>query len=229
MVGTIFSYWARLLGCASCWGRIGPDLQPVRAVLRSLGPALLLTMVAFGAFTHVSHVLSQGDSLKSSLYGSFLLLFTSSMPDVPDEDLIHLLLTYLSVLCFSVYVLNIFIGVISEIYSSEAERCQLTFQRLRATLCLNFLSRANFISRCPIPKAVSIILMLVLIVTAVAIQVSAFNGYEFGLWEAAVYFMCQSLMIVVSFQSEDVMKVLNNSGEHGTSYFLWTVTEMAAE
>ena len=75
------------------------------------------------------------------LFNSFVLLVTQGLPASPPEDTIKLLLLYVGVLVFSVFVLNIFIGIISEELEHGREKTELLFHSARTASCSTFLLR----------------------------------------------------------------------------------------
>lgn len=70
-------------------------------------------------------------------------MITASLPEnVAGVPVDQLWLCYLAVLMFSIFFLNIFIGVIGELYQVEKMRSELTFQELRCQSVLSFQLRA---------------------------------------------------------------------------------------
>ncbi|CAE7830473.1 unnamed protein product [Symbiodinium sp. CCMP2592] len=141
-VFAIFVYWSRVLGIASLREALGHELEPFRNLLRGLIPALVITGIAFGAFSHAFFFLG-ADSLDKSIYSSFITLITAGMPDEPEGDMLDVGLLYMSVTFFSVFILNIFIGVLGEQYSIQKEHCVALFRRRRAELCLRYMQRMH--------------------------------------------------------------------------------------
>ena len=68
---------------------------------------------------------------------------TAGMPDEPAGDMLEVALLYMAVTFFSVFILNIFIGVLGEQYALQKQHCVLIFRRRRAELCLRYMQRIH--------------------------------------------------------------------------------------
>eukprot|EP00931_Biecheleriopsis_adriatica_P036761 TRINITY_DN21139_c0_g1_i1.p1 TRINITY_DN21139_c0_g1~~TRINITY_DN21139_c0_g1_i1.p1 ORF type:complete len:941 (+),score=161.90 TRINITY_DN21139_c0_g1_i1:93-2915(+) len=142
----ILSTWARLMECMTVSLYVAHAILPIRRLARSLLPALLVTLVGFLAFTHASYAIEEHPRRlwPDQLAESFRVLITAALPSATEHTSgFHVFLTYMSVLMFTVFFLNIFIGVMSDQYIFEKERCELSFQQLRANSCLSYLLRTQ--------------------------------------------------------------------------------------
>eukprot|EP00435_Cladocopium_sp_Y103_P009951 s1268_g2.t1 len=108
-------------------------------------PAMSFTILGFCAFSHaMCAVQVTPDHLwPRTFWYSFTTLITQGLPENPPDDYIELLLLYGGVLFFSIFVMNIFIGVISEQYASEKEQGDVMFEKVRAKSCMNYLTHMS--------------------------------------------------------------------------------------
>eukprot|EP00439_Symbiodinium_sp_Y106_P009758 s5316_g1.t1 len=142
----VFIYWLRLLEGVILHKWIGEVLLPIQKLLIALVPALAFTLLCFGMMTHAMYAVQRvGHVWPDMIFQSFQMLVLQGLPDEPPVDPVDLMLCYGGVLFFSIFVLNIFIGVINEQYSAEASVAGPKFTGLRASSCLAFLLRASVI------------------------------------------------------------------------------------
>ena len=143
-VATVLIYWFRLLEGAPIT-RMGHDLLPLKRLLFGLAPTMFFTFLGFCTFTHAMFVADGrvDQAWSDVLFNSFVLLVTQGLPANPPEDTIKLLLLYVGVLVFSVFVLNIFIGIISEQLEHGREQTDLLFHSARTASCSTFLLRVR--------------------------------------------------------------------------------------
>lgn len=140
----ILSSWARLVECMTISTYIANSILPIRRLAQGLMPAMVVTLVGFLAFTHASYEIEDRPRKlwPDQFSRSFELLITAALPAAGEiSNDFHLVLTYVSVLMFTIFFMNIFIGVMSEQYMAEREQCNLSFQQLRATSCHSYLLR----------------------------------------------------------------------------------------
>eukprot|EP00931_Biecheleriopsis_adriatica_P035920 TRINITY_DN20706_c0_g1_i1.p1 TRINITY_DN20706_c0_g1~~TRINITY_DN20706_c0_g1_i1.p1 ORF type:complete len:886 (+),score=170.32 TRINITY_DN20706_c0_g1_i1:54-2711(+) len=140
----VLIYWIRLLEGITYTENIGHALLPMQRLATGLMPALSFTLVGFCALTHAMYTVQESPQRlwPDTLFEGFSTLITQGLPGRPPADTLELLVMYGGVLFFSVFVLNIFIGVIGEQYAHEKEQVGLIFQNVRASSCLTFLLRA---------------------------------------------------------------------------------------
>ena len=141
-VATVLIYWFRQLEGAPIT-RMGHDLLPLKRLLFGLAPTMFFTFLGFCTFTHAMFVADGrvDQAWSDVLFNSFVLLVTQGLPASPPEDTIKLLLLYVGVLVFSVFVFNIFIGIISEQLEHGREQTELLFHSARTASCSTFLLR----------------------------------------------------------------------------------------
>ncbi|CAE8635669.1 unnamed protein product, partial [Polarella glacialis] len=244
MLLTIFLYWARMLQCFTSAELIGRELLPIRNLARGLGPALSVTFVAFGAFTHAFYEVqasggeamfrrlkhgggggarghsSNSDFWPTIFFESFSTLIVAGLPESPDGDVLELLLVYFAVLFFTVFILNIFIGIISEAYIAEKEKCEVSFRRLRAKSCLDFLLRARILPCRLCSKTASVVIMSLAVVTCLAVQAYSFIDHEYADWIGPLFLFLQGVISLGSYQNQTSPWVINIHGPEDDS-FVW--------
>jgi len=139
----VLIYWMRLLEGVTYSEKIGHALIPLQKLATGLMPAMTFTGVGFCALTHAMYtVQTKAYHLwPTTLFHTFTTLITQGLPEDPPADGLELLVLYAGVLFFSVFVLNIFIGVIGEQYSKEKDQVGLMFISVRASSCLTYLLR----------------------------------------------------------------------------------------
>ncbi|CAE8706672.1 unnamed protein product [Polarella glacialis] len=215
-----------------------------RNLARGLGPALSVTFVAFGAFTHAFYEVqasggeamfrrlkhgggggarghsSNSDFWPTIFFESFSTLIVAGLPESPDGDVLELLLVYFAVLFFTVFILNIFIGIISEAYIAEKEKCEVSFRRLRAKSCLDFLLRARILPCRLCSKTASVVIMSLAVVTCLAVQAYSFIDHEYADWIGPLFLFLQGVISLGSYQNQTSPWVINIHGPEDDS-FVW--------
>mmetsp|Transcript_76515 Transcript_76515/g.214670 ORF Transcript_76515/g.214670 Transcript_76515/m.214670 type:complete len:841 (-) Transcript_76515:81-2603(-) len=144
-VAVIFICWMRLLDVFTSAEKVAAALLPIKRSAKGLLPVLIVTLVSFCAFMHSFHfVWGETHDFQAVIFRSFSTLITADLPTQPDTlSPMELALTYGAVIFFSIFILNIFIGVIGQQYEQEKDRVQVTLKHERAQCCLNFLLRAK--------------------------------------------------------------------------------------
>ena len=180
-------------------------LLPLSQLASGLLPATMLTLFGFFAFTHAMYTVQMSPSrFWDTRWNSFNMLITQGLPETVPEDMLEVFMLYGGVLFFSVFMLNIFIGVISEQYAQEKEVAHLAFQRTRASSCLTFLLRAYVAPTTLFSRKVAWALTTFWVVVVTGIQVAALlHGFQLpGLSQLFAFFMCQAGLLISSMQSK---------------------------
>jgi len=141
----IFICWMRLLDVFTSAEKIATALLPIKRSAKGLLPVMIVTLVSFCAFMHAFHyVWGESHPIQEVIFKSFSTLITTELPANPHEKSpLELFLTYGAVIFFSIFILNIFIGVIGQQYEHEKQRVQITLKHERSQCCLNFLLRSR--------------------------------------------------------------------------------------
>ena len=176
-VATVLIYWFRLLEGAPIT-RMGHDLLPLKRLLFGLAPTMFFTFLGFCTFTHAMFVADGrvDQAWSDVLFNSFVLLVTQGLPASPPEDTIKLLLLYVGVLVFSVFVLNIFIGIISEQLEHGREQTDLLFHSARTASCSTFLLRVRVLPCHLLGGRCALVLGCLAALVAMALQAAALHS-----------------------------------------------------
>eukprot|EP00933_Yihiella_yeosuensis_P034069 TRINITY_DN27619_c0_g1_i1.p1 TRINITY_DN27619_c0_g1~~TRINITY_DN27619_c0_g1_i1.p1 ORF type:complete len:819 (-),score=148.00 TRINITY_DN27619_c0_g1_i1:117-2573(-) len=230
MVLSVFLYWSRVLECFTSAEFIGTELLPIRNLARGLIPALSVTFVAFGAFTHAFYLV-QGRGFVNLwpdvFFHSFATLITAGLPDKPDElGTFELLILFFAVLSFSVFILNIFIGVMGELYVNEKAECVTKFRQLRAGCCVNFLLRCQAIPCNILSEKSATAVMIVAMLIAFGVQIYCFLEHSYEIWVGPTFIACQLTIILSSYQApSSPWASKDNSKDH----YIWYIKRKEAE
>merc|ERR1719171_3111416 len=150
----------------------------------SIIPPLVVTFVIFfGLFQAIDVLINELDK-DSPAYldrksGTFIKIFYFSwVGDVEGldtysiEDPILQVAMAATTLIFSVYILNIFIGIISEAYNKETALVEQTLNKMRARAILAFLLRASVLPSTNCPK-VAVPLQIAALCAIVVVQAAS--------------------------------------------------------
>mmetsp|Transcript_20841 Transcript_20841/g.65954 ORF Transcript_20841/g.65954 Transcript_20841/m.65954 type:complete len:850 (+) Transcript_20841:95-2644(+) len=202
-VTVILICWMRLLEMFTSAENIARALLPLKRVSRALVPALVMTLVAFLAFTHVFHyVWGHDHNWEATFFQSFATLITTQLPANPfNHTGLELLVTYGAVLFFSIFMLNIFIGVIGTTYEQEQERVPLTFLQHRACCCQNFLLRARVMPCNLCSRTCANVVSILALGAIVAAQVHGLVLARGGLVTRMTFFLSDLVLLVAAYQT----------------------------
>mmetsp|Transcript_79843 Transcript_79843/g.165980 ORF Transcript_79843/g.165980 Transcript_79843/m.165980 type:complete len:879 (-) Transcript_79843:46-2682(-) len=147
-------YWFRLLE-VSVSENMMRELLPITCLVEGLGPSFAVFCVAMAASAHAEWVLTDLPLWPDVIHQTFALLITAELPAVTVSGF-NLSISYALVLAFSVFFLNIFIGVIGENYSAYKEAVTASLLKKKAGLCYTFLMRAEFLPTHLVPRPVAL-------------------------------------------------------------------------
>lgn len=225
IVTVIIMYWVRILE-VNFSESISAELLPITRIARGLLPAGTVALIGFCALTHSLFIMDTGENLKENglVLNSFEMLIGGNIPDDlkkdADESRGLLLFTYIAILAFTTFFLNIFIGVIGEQYGIHKGRCSLVFQELRAKICFTYLLRASVIPNGLCPKCLAQVAQVVCgLVTMVLplIMLSRIHVPNSGI----IFSGCFSIMILSCYQDPSLPWALSCSGSPREPYYLW--------
>eukprot|EP00439_Symbiodinium_sp_Y106_P059233 s161_g8.t1 len=203
----VLIYWMRLLESVILSEWIGCALLPLQKLLMGLLPALALTVVCFGALTHAMYTVQvTADHLwPTTVFRTFATLITQGLPEHEPEDGLELLVLYGGVLFFSIFVLNIFIGVIDEEYKNEKELSHLRFLGLRASSCLTYLLRVRVIPCRLLGAKAACGAAFAAMIAALTLQVSSIllGRRLAGSCQLLAFQACQLIIFLAPFQCDD--------------------------
>lgn len=202
-VATVLIYWFRLLEGAPVT-RMGHDLLPLKRLLFSLAPTMFFTFLGFCTFTHAMFVADGrvDQAWSDVLFNSFVLLVTQGLPANPPEDTIKLLLLYVGVLVFSVFVLNIFIGIISEQLEHGREQTDLLFHSARTASCSTFLLRVRVLPCDLLGGRCALVLGCLAALFSMALQAAALHSgwHLHPLFQLAAFVLSQVTIFLSAIQ-----------------------------
>jgi len=160
--------------------------------------------VGFCAFTHAFYMVHGkiGCFWSEIIPKTFSTLIAVDLPsDLGEMDVFERFLTYVAVLVFSMFVLNIFIGVIGEQYEVQKERCPIIFQHRRATACFNFLIRAKVLPCTLLSRRLALVVQALAVGSMLALQ---FEGLRRGSslpWTKSSFILCQLVTLFCAYQN----------------------------
>mmetsp|Transcript_11764 Transcript_11764/g.20833 ORF Transcript_11764/g.20833 Transcript_11764/m.20833 type:complete len:899 (-) Transcript_11764:46-2742(-) len=203
----VLIYWVRLLEGVTYTEKVGHALLPIKKLASGLLPALSFTVVGYCGLTHAMYTVQEDPHRlwPDTEWKSFSTLITQGLPEKAPSDTLELLVMYAGVSFFSVFVLNIFIGVIGEEYSHEKERVSLMFQNVRTSSCLTFLLR-TLVLPCNLYTAMTAFFIAkTCVVTAVVMQVLALGWDKRlpGTLQLWVFLLCQVGLLLSTLQCKD--------------------------
>mmetsp|Transcript_29735 Transcript_29735/g.85132 ORF Transcript_29735/g.85132 Transcript_29735/m.85132 type:complete len:759 (+) Transcript_29735:69-2345(+) len=221
-VCVVFIYWCRLLEAITFAEKIASALLPITSLVRGLMPAFIVTLVGFLAFTHGFYVAQDvRREPREAVFNSFRNLITAGMPREPPVDMLELVLTYISTIFFTIFFLNIFIGVIGEQYSLEKQRCRRTFQKMRAASCLTFLLRVKVLPCNLLHRWTAEAVLVLAVLASMALQVLGLMRGASIPYACLIFFFLQVLMFLASYQNPKAPWAARNAR---APYYLWLAT-----
>lgn len=202
----VLIYWMRLLEGVTYSERIGHALLPLHKLASGLMPAMTFTLVGFCTLSHAMYTvqLEPEHLWPKSIWKTFGTLITQGLPDTPPEDALELSLLYTGVLFFSIFVMNIFIGVISEQYTKEKEQVSEMFQSLRASSCYTFLLRMCVIPCNLMTKKAAAVVAFCSVALTFGLQVASllFSRQLPGFFQLFAFIFCQMVIFFASVQCQ---------------------------
>eukprot|EP00930_Biecheleria_cincta_P039218 TRINITY_DN26981_c0_g1_i2.p1 TRINITY_DN26981_c0_g1~~TRINITY_DN26981_c0_g1_i2.p1 ORF type:complete len:383 (-),score=70.75 TRINITY_DN26981_c0_g1_i2:19-1017(-) len=228
---SVFLYWNRLLDCFAAAEFFGNAILPIRNLSRGLMPALFVTGISFAAFTHAFYLADGSDEriFPDVFLDSFSALIAATLPGDPDEvTRLKLLLVLAAIMYFAVFILNIFIGVITQLYLAETDRVAITFKQVRASACLQFLLRCKILP-CRLTSArTGIILTVLACCVSICVQIYCFIDHSYHIWVTPVFLVCQLTIMVSSYQAPDSPFVVSAHGPEEDRY-MWLCKQRSEE
>lgn len=202
----VLIYWMRLLEGVTYSERIGHALLPLHKLASGLMPAMTFTLVGFCTLSHAMYTvqLKPEHLWPQSVFHTFDTLITQGLPKEPPRDMLQLSLLYAGVLFFSIFVMNIFIGVISEQYTKEKEQVAEMFQSLRASSCYTFLLRMCVIPCNLLTKKAAAVVAACSVALTFGLQVASllFSRQLPGFFQLFAFILCQMVIFMASVQCQ---------------------------
>ncbi|CAL1155651.1 unnamed protein product [Cladocopium goreaui] len=167
---------------------------------------MTFTLVGFCTLSHAMYTvqLKPEHLWPQSVFHTFDTLITQGLPKEPPRDMLQLSLLYAGVLFFSIFVMNIFIGVISEQYTKEKEQVAEMFQSLRASSCYTFLLRMCVIPCNLLTKKAAAVVAACSVALTFGLQVASllFSRQLPGFFQLFAFILCQMVIFMASVQCQ---------------------------
>jgi len=187
--------------------------------------------ITFGAFTQAFYVV-RGSSQAlwpGIIMDSFATLITAALPERAEAvSSLELVLSLVAVSVFTIFILNIFIGVMSELYVNAKENCDLQFRHQRAGSCFAYLLRSRVIPCGVVTTKVAQLVMLLAACAALLVQLYVFFDHNFRIWVSMVFLVCQLLIVVASYQSP-ASPWVKNSNTSNQDHYVWFCKKVVKE
>lgn len=204
----VLMYWMRLLEGATLSQKIGHALLPLQNLVHGLIPAMLFTILGFGALTHALYAVHNQDNDRQQLWpGAVWKTFSRLIAQELDDDTMpedmELLVLLFGVLFFSVFMMNVFIGVINDQYSEEKKTVRMAFQSLRAKSCLTHLLRTSAVPCDLLTAQQAACMSTFCVMTCIVLQVLALGETGWQLpdyWQFVAFLLMKLLIFTASFQ-----------------------------
>eukprot|EP00435_Cladocopium_sp_Y103_P027121 s683_g6.t1 len=168
--------------------------------------AMTFTLVGFCTLSHAMYTvqLKPQHLWPKTLFHTFDTLITQGLPKEPPHDMLQLSLLYTGVLFFSIFVMNIFIGVISEQYTKEKEQVAEMFQSLRASSCYTFLLRMCVIPCNLVTKKTAAVIAACSVALTFGLQVASLLFFRQlpGFFQLFAFILCQMVIFMASVQCQ---------------------------
>mmetsp|Transcript_30000 Transcript_30000/g.75664 ORF Transcript_30000/g.75664 Transcript_30000/m.75664 type:complete len:768 (+) Transcript_30000:145-2448(+) len=203
MVIVVLIYWCQFLGFFTWSENIARSLLPLTRLAHSLVPAGVVTLVLFFAFTHAALVLNTdtGSAWYDTLSSSFAVLFTEKVPKLSEESSVQHAFYCVAICVFSVFMLNIFIGVVGEEYEKQRRMSKCVYRLVRAQKIQSFLTTARVLPCALTSKRMASRVATVACLTALAVQLVGLQQGRPWPWTRLILVMCQATMILATYQN----------------------------
>jgi len=193
-----------------------------------LYPAIAMTLVWFFAFLEAFQVVRKGgeSDFFTNLTATFSTLLTASFPEnIQKSSGLEIVMCYFAIAFFTVYLLNIFIGVIGELHQTQKDLCTETFQLVRATKCMNFLASAHVLPCKLSAKAVATKAALLAGAVGATLQYVGWTAHHAWPWMRTALAACQFIMVMSTYQNPNAhWSSGQGNRENGGNRYLWIVT-----
>lgn len=214
--------WASLLELFASAETLAISMLPLKNLGWSLGPPILITAVCFSCCAHLLHNLQSSISWRETFFSCFALLITAKLPEQPQRlGALGVAFNCLAILIFSVFLMNIFIGILGTQYQLEKTKVNRTFQHLRAERCRNFLARARTLPCGLCSERLAAALGLLAVILSMGMQIASLTGSSFNANSGLFVFIlcgCKFVPLLAGYQSPSAFWA-KRTGSHNR--FLW--------
>lgn len=194
----IMRNWLRLMKANLLFESIGKALLPLVDVVGGLLPSVALTVFVFCCYVHMrlymlGGLLPWGDIMKDS----FSTLFTGGLESTGFK--LDLMLTYGGVTIFTLFMLNIFIGVISEVYQDKEQIVDQRYQQLLSESCLSYLLRFRLIPTHHVSYTLAVVSVVISFVVMLVVQTVSLVQRQRVQYSCAVFLVCMVVLDLMSY------------------------------
>jgi hypothetical protein len=232
----ILLYWMRLLE-VNFSESMSRELLPIIRLAQGLFPAMIVAFVGFCGLTHAFYALAEmnGHVDNNLILNSFSMLVLGNLQDVAGadgqtllKDKLLLTVTCCSILMFTVFFLNIFIGVIGENYHKQKGLSSVVFQNVRANICYAYMLRASVIPAWLCSSTCATFVTVLAALCALILQyVAVSTQSEEAVPHLPVWFAaCQTVMILAAYQNADspwAQRSKRERDEVDDGHYVWSV------
>lgn len=220
----IFMTWTSILQCFTCAQTLAVALLPLLRLGFALGPPVFLTCVFFGCFMHMFQNLWD-ITWKESFAKCFSMLLLSSLPvDMEGQSPLANFVTYAAVLAFSIFLLNIFIGIISSAYEAEKTVADKAFHRSRALRCRNFLHRTQLVA-CDLTSQRRSLFFSLFAIMIYMVWQCMHLGCQVPLWASCLQVLVHSGLLLACYQTPNEFWAEDAQGSDRLPRRSWSVEE----
>jgi len=225
-VMVIFLCWGSLLRTCTAFEKIACELIPLTQCAYGLIPSAVLTLIFFLASFHALFNLRKAQSmgmLGELFLETFAMLFTGALPTDTHMDAMVTAFTYTVVLVFSVFFLNIFIGVIIEQYQEKKGSVAHTYQQVRCHHCLTFLLQTRFLPTQMLSKRASAVVTMLMWILIIAVQVMGLMRGELITGSRPLFVLCLACMMLSFYQDQNNPWINTGGSPEAQPRYLWIV------
>mmetsp|Transcript_143608 Transcript_143608/g.357925 ORF Transcript_143608/g.357925 Transcript_143608/m.357925 type:complete len:817 (-) Transcript_143608:132-2582(-) len=216
-VAVVLSYWMRLLE-VNFSESMSRELLPIMHLVRGLIPCSIVALIGFCSLAHAFHILGDNPDV-------FDMLVLGANPAPRMHDSVHKMLAYISILAFTVFFLNIFIGVIGENYSKQKDLAGVVFQQTRSRICSTYMLRASVVPCRLCRPSVATLASLLAAGVCIVFQYEVYRGAKMPFDLTIIFVLCQMVMLLSAYQTPDAPWVQREAEPH----YLWYVETMRIE
>lgn len=225
----IFIFWFQLLGFFTFSDYIAQSILPITRIGHHLLPVMIVMLVFFSAFTHAFNAVHARTTMtwRDTMFSSFNTLFFEQLPPPEQASGLELLLCYAAVTIFSVFLLNIVIGVIAEQYQKQKILSKEALRLVRATKCRNFLAMCQILPCKICSKEVASKIATFVCICAIAAQCADFYlGYGSSYRMRVLLICCKTTICLTTFQNPNARWVFSGDSKRneGEKNYLWWIT-----
>jgi len=222
-VGAIAIHWGSLLNLQDCSEFMASALLPLINLFYGLVPCLALTLIGICCCMHVRlHMMIAYQTPFRIMVDSFLTLFTSTMPEADVFNAVDTSVNLICIVTFTLFFLNIFIGVIGELYQSEQASVHLRYRQLLCQRCLKYMLRYRSMPKRFMSRHIAAVLAVVAVIIPLVVQMKSLVDGVRVPYALSIFSVCMVLLDFASFSRQHHPWVEASSElQNQTGHHLW--------